>query len=63
MRDQVAALTEAGVHAAFLNSTLPAGQANRVERGFIRGDYDLLYVAPERLMTARSISPKPAGRC
>jgi ATP-dependent DNA helicase RecQ len=53
MQDQVAALEEAGVRAAFLNSTLPAEQANAVERGFARGDYDLLYVAPERLMTPR----------
>jgi ATP-dependent DNA helicase RecQ len=53
MQDQVAALEEAGVRAAFLNSTLPAEQANAVERSFARGDYDLLYVAPERLMTPR----------
>ncbi|MDD5174880.1 MAG: DNA helicase RecQ [Sterolibacterium sp.] len=53
MQDQVAALTEAGVRAAFLNSSLPADQASAVERGFAHGDYDLLYVAPERLMTPR----------
>ena len=53
MQDQVAALTEAGVRAAFLNSSLAADAANRVERNFAGGGYDLLYVAPERLMTPR----------
>jgi len=53
MHDQVSALVEAGVRAAFLNSALPFDEADRVERGFVRGDYDLLYVAPERLMTPR----------
>ena len=53
MQDQVAALIEAGVRAAFLNSTLPSDRASAIERGFTRGDYDLLYVAPERLMTPR----------
>jgi len=53
MQDQVAALGLAGVRAAFLNSSLPADQASAVERSFTRGDYDLLYVAPERLMTPR----------
>jgi ATP-dependent DNA helicase RecQ len=53
MQDQVAALTEAGVRAAFLNSSLAFDEAERVERAFARGDYDLLYVAPERLMTPR----------
>jgi ATP-dependent DNA helicase RecQ len=53
MRDQVAALEEAGVRAAFLNSTLAADEAAGVERKFLAGGYDLLYVAPERLMTPR----------
>ncbi|GAB4173874.1 MAG: DNA helicase RecQ [Rhodocyclaceae bacterium] len=53
MHDQVAALAEAGVRAAFLNSALALEEADRVEHGFLRGDYDLLYVAPERLMTPR----------
>jgi len=53
MQDQVAALTEAGVRAAFLNSSLPADAASRVEKNFAGGGYDLLYVAPERLMTPR----------
>ncbi len=53
MHDQVAALGEVGVRAAYLNSSLPADQAAAVERAFARGDYDLLYVAPERLMSPR----------
>ncbi|MCX7140024.1 MAG: DNA helicase RecQ [Proteobacteria bacterium] len=53
MQDQVSALREAGVRAAFLNSSLPAAEANAVERGLAAGDYDLLYVAPERLLMPR----------
>ena len=53
MQDQVAALEEAGVRAAFLNSTLAQDAAVLVELTFARGGYDLLYVAPERLMTPR----------
>jgi ATP-dependent DNA helicase RecQ len=53
MQDQVAALTEAGVAAAVLNSSLDAQEAYRVEREFAAGKLDLLYVAPERLMTER----------
>ena len=53
MQDQVAALREAGVRAAFLNSSLPAQEAAAVERALLAGEYDLLYVAPERLLTPR----------
>ncbi|SDV51652.1 DNA helicase RecQ [Chitinasiproducens palmae] len=53
MQDQVAALTEAGVRAAYLNSSLDAGQASDVIRALRAGDLDLLYVAPERLTTPR----------
>ncbi|HEX4328457.1 MAG TPA: DNA helicase RecQ [Burkholderiales bacterium] len=53
MQDQVAALTEAGVAAAVLNSSLEAREAFQVERDFAAGKLDLLYVAPERLMTPR----------
>jgi ATP-dependent DNA helicase RecQ len=53
MQDQVAALREAGVRAAFLNSSLSAADAAAVERGLATGAYDLLYVAPERLLTPR----------
>ena len=53
MQDQVAALTEAGVNAAVLNSSLDAQTANQTERDFAGGKLDLLYVAPERLVTPR----------
>ena len=58
MQDQVAALAELGVRAAFLNSTLSGAQAAEVERRARRGELDLLYVAPERLLTAAL--PRPA---
>ncbi|MFN5721034.1 MAG: RecQ family ATP-dependent DNA helicase, partial [Bradyrhizobium sp.] len=56
MRDQVAGLTEAGVNAAVLNSTLSYEEASEVERRLIAGDLDLLYVAPERLLTPRCLN-------
>jgi ATP-dependent DNA helicase RecQ len=55
MQDQVAALAQLGVHAAFLNSTLDAGAARATERALLAGKLDLLYVAPERLATARCL--------
>ena len=56
MQDQVSALREAGVRAAFLNSSLSAEEAGQVERGLAAGDYDLLYVAPERLLMPRFLA-------
>ncbi len=53
MADQVAALQELGVRAAFLNSTLGAREAAAVESAMRRGELDLVYVAPERLLTER----------
>ncbi|HTF16269.1 MAG TPA: DNA helicase RecQ [Burkholderiales bacterium] len=53
MHDQVAALREAGVRAACLNSSLSAEAAAKVERELLAGGLDLLYVAPERLTTPR----------
>ncbi|SDD98438.1 ATP-dependent DNA helicase RecQ [Cupriavidus sp. YR651] len=53
MQDQVAALTEAGVRAAVLNSTLSSSEASAVERDLLAGRLEILYVAPERLMTPR----------
>ena len=53
MHDQVSALVEAGVAAAFLNSSLDMERARAVERALHDGELDLLYVAPERLMTPR----------
>ncbi|WP_460364567.1 DNA helicase RecQ [Actinocorallia lasiicapitis] len=49
MQDQVDALKAAGVNAAFLNSTLSSDQRREVERAFVSGELDLLYLAPERL--------------
>ncbi len=50
MADQVAALTQAGVRAALLNSSQTQAQARQVRERLAAGDLDLLYVAPERLM-------------
>src|SRR5277367_934893 len=55
MRDQVAGLLESGVKAAVLNSTLSFEEATAVERRLLAGDLDLLYVAPERLLTPRCL--------
>ncbi len=51
MKDQVDGLRQAGVRAAYVNSSLTADEARDVEMGMTRGDYDLVYVAPERLST------------
>jgi ATP-dependent DNA helicase RecQ len=51
MQDQVDALRLLGVRAAFLNSSLAAEDAARVSREMSAGELDLLYVAPERLLT------------
>ncbi|MDA7419056.1 DNA helicase RecQ [Xenophilus arseniciresistens] len=53
MHDQVGALHEAGVEAAFLNSTLDWQQTQEVERRLARGEITLLYAAPERVTTPR----------
>jgi ATP-dependent DNA helicase RecQ len=53
MQDQVDALRQLGVRAAYLNSSLDAGTAADVERALLAGELDLLYVAPERLLTGR----------
>src|SRR3989338_6292715 len=51
MQDQVDALRQLGVQAAFLNSSLDAEAARAVSQQLLRGELKLLYVAPERLMT------------
>ncbi|HXN70516.1 MAG TPA: DNA helicase RecQ [Bradyrhizobium sp.] len=56
MRDQVAGLLEAGVRAAVLNSTLSFEEAAAVEARLVEGGLDLLYVAPERLLTPRCLA-------
>jgi ATP-dependent DNA helicase RecQ len=55
MQDQVASLQEAGVRAAALNSTLTAAAAAAVERQMRAGELDLVYIAPERLLTERAL--------
>ncbi|MEA2756476.1 MAG: ATP-dependent helicase RecQ [Aliidongia sp.] len=50
MKDQVDALRQAGVRAAYLNSSLPPGEARAIEEQLREGSLDLLYVAPERLV-------------
>jgi len=51
MQDQVSALTQSGVRAAFLNSTQDLAASRATERALLAGELDLLYVAPERLTT------------
>ncbi|MGE4336569.1 MAG: DNA helicase RecQ [Pigmentiphaga sp.] len=62
MQDQVDALTELGVRAAYLNSSQSYEQARGVERAFLAGELDLLYVAPERLLTERCQALLDRGR-
>jgi ATP-dependent DNA helicase RecQ len=56
MQDQVDALREAGVAAAYLNSSLPPEDQREVERRLLAGGLKLLYVAPERLLTPRFLA-------
>jgi ATP-dependent DNA helicase RecQ len=55
MKDQVDALRQVGVRAAALNSRLSPGEAGEVERQVRDAALDLLYVSPERLVTARCL--------
>ncbi|MEW8192607.1 MAG: DNA helicase RecQ [Candidatus Thiodiazotropha sp.] len=55
MQDQVNSLRQYGVRAAFLNSALAPEEAHQVERQLLREELDLLYVAPERLLTPRML--------
>lgn len=55
MQDQVDALAEVGVRAAFLNSTQSFDEALKIERMMREGEIDLVYIAPERLMTQRCL--------
>ena len=56
MHDQVGALHEAGVEAAFLNSSLSGEEAAQVEKRLLRGELTLLYAAPERVTTPRFLA-------
>lgn len=62
MQDQVDALTELGVKAAYLNSSQDWRTAREVEQAFLAGELDLLYVAPERLLTDRCLDLLARGK-
>lgn len=62
MQDQVDALAEVGVRAAFLNSTQSFEETKRTERRVRNGELDLVYVAPERLLTQRCLELLDASR-
>jgi len=62
MHDQVEALVANGVRAAFLNSTQSPPERAAVERSYLAGDLDLLYVAPERLNVAQTAALLQRGR-
>ena len=53
MKDQVGSLVQAGIRGAYLNSSLTAAQVTRVLENMRYGQYKIIYVAPERLMTER----------
>jgi ATP-dependent DNA helicase RecQ len=55
MKDQVDALRQAGVRAAYLNSTLSPAEAAEIEQAMRQGALELVYVAPERLVTPRCL--------
>ncbi len=56
MHDQVGALHEAGVSAAFLNSTLSPDETSAIEQRLRKGEITLLYAAPERINTPRFLA-------
>lgn len=53
MKDQVGALTQSGIPAAYLNSSLTEKQVSAAISNALRGKYKIIYVAPERLLTER----------
>ncbi|MDN5870159.1 MAG: DNA helicase RecQ [Nitrococcus sp.] len=61
MADQVAALRQTGVAAAYLNSSLATAEQRAVEQQMLAGTLDLVYIAPERLMQPRCLDL--LGRC
>lgn len=56
MKDQVSALNQLGVHAAFINSSLTDTQYRKAMDNARKGQYKIIYVAPERLMTESFLS-------
>ncbi len=55
MQDQVDALTQLGIRARFLNSSLSRDEVYATERALVSGGIDLLYIAPERLTQERTL--------
>ena len=62
MQDQVDALSALGVRAGFLNSTQFPDQRQAVERAYLAGELDLLYLAPERLRVPETLAVLDQGR-
>lgn len=62
MHDQVQALRANGVRAAYLNSTLAPAERAEVERSYLAGELDLIYVAPERLSHPATTALLQGGR-
>ncbi|MDO8939045.1 MAG: DNA helicase RecQ [Methylicorpusculum sp.] len=56
MQDQVSAMHQLGVKAAYLNSSMTADEVNSTEQQLRKGQLDLLYIAPERLNSPRTLS-------
>ena len=56
MQDQVGAMRNLGIEAAFLNSTLDSATATALEQSLFQGVVTLLYIAPERLLTPRTLA-------
>ena len=62
MQDQVVALKDLGIRAGFLNSTQDPGDRREVESAFLRGELDLLYLAPERLRAESTLRLLDRGK-
>ncbi|MCR2825926.1 DNA helicase RecQ [Microbacterium sp. zg.Y909] len=62
MHDQVDALISNGVRAAYLNSTQSPAERQAVERDYLAGELDLIYVAPERLSSAQTTALLQRGK-
>jgi ATP-dependent DNA helicase RecQ len=62
MQDQVDAARQVGIRAGFLNSTQTGPERDEVERAYVSGDLDLLYIAPERLTMANTQSFLRSGQ-
>ncbi len=55
MQDQVSALQQLGVNAAFLNSTLTGFERQNIEESLLKGELQMLYIAPERLLNEQTL--------